>query len=522
MAPARAQSSPDLNGHGSSKASSAPRLRTGLELAQQATNQYEDFSEEKQKKRRIPRRTVWPDMGNYEDMSRYRPQDPTLLQRMIYHEQQREAMSPGGAKLRPQSAPSLGAIVGKAQRPLSSSANARKGLRTKRPVSAPRLDGGLLEKRPHSDSFLQQIEDLAVRQNITRLKSERLAEKAAVAHIDIMHDTSLFDLKVLHNASARKRTEKIRQNEAPAKNTLAESGKGQNARGAAAGVHRVGPRHPNWRELTVVDQMRNLCHVVDMDLRLTTGQVQVFMMKAAKVGDGDVDMALAPEPDPPKEAPAAQKPCPMSFANFGDLNVEGQKKRFRATNLCANANPEMARITVNLLEFLLDRCNDLSEFFRLIDGRKKGQVSRREWETALMALGYVSDDPSRFFRWLDADTCGELACEDLAETLESQYPTVISRRLAAEREASLKSPKSPKRSKSPQGKHRPNSPGSPKSPARPGSARRPKAKDSKPTGEDNGMAEGAISTQSSRPVEDSAFSMEPFSGASDGDDAAAE
>merc|ERR1719158_839132 len=85
-----------------------------------------------------------------------------------------------------------------------------------------------------------------------------------------MHDTSLFDLKVLHNANARNRSAKLRRDSPP---KAAEAAKSRDTRGAAAHVHRIGPRHPKWKELHPTDQMRNLCHVMDMDLRLQTRSV---------------------------------------------------------------------------------------------------------------------------------------------------------------------------------------------------------------------------------------------------------
>lgn len=427
---------------------------------------WEQFGGERAKKKREPRKIVWSSCGFLNDL---RPEDPTLFETVLRQLGEQEVAhqelfsveleppdhgsgqavsslgspTPGTILQRPQSAPNVGSnrssprVTNK--RPGSSSRPQRHHLT--RPQSAPRLlDGsGLLEKRPHRSSFLQRVEDLAVRDTIEKFKTDARGEKAASASIDFMHDSSLFDLRVLHNPTARARSAKIRC-ESPPRNAPLSPSKG-GARGTA-GVHRIGPRHPKWRELPAVDQMRNLWHVMDMDLRLHSPAPR--------------EAEIAPSPPAPEALERSSSPPNLLMASFSDALNFGElhrKKGLRTSHFLANQSPDMLRITVNLLDFVLEKCITLAEFVRVLtvskqdnitkahgDGHssrrdssrrddKSCKVTRREWETALMAMDYVSDDPSRLFRALDQENAGELMCEEIVDVLEAHYPNLVQRRL---------------------------------------------------------------------------------------------
>lgn len=284
---------------------------------------------------------------------------------------------------------------------------------------------------------------------IEKFKRERQATKGAFAHVDILHDTHLFDLKVLHNASARRRS---RTNKSHQESPQPASGSAKNLRGSASHAkdfHRIGPRHPKWKELTAPDKMRNLCHVMDMGLRLQASSMVVPAVNSrarkepAQAVNIDIETAPSPssEQDLPKASPKAHDEKVKIHlddmkTHFLD-HIDDMKTKGKAQTMKSHQTPEMTRISIDLLEFILDRCKSLNEFFRALDvkGQGKGRISRKQWETALMALGYVSkskeDDPSRFFRHLDVDQSGYLECEDVMEDLELHVPNLTKRRLDA-------------------------------------------------------------------------------------------
>eukprot|EP00929_Paragymnodinium_shiwhaense_P001197 TRINITY_DN101411_c0_g1_i1.p1 TRINITY_DN101411_c0_g1~~TRINITY_DN101411_c0_g1_i1.p1 ORF type:complete len:339 (+),score=46.14 TRINITY_DN101411_c0_g1_i1:94-1110(+) len=55
------------------------------------------------------------------------------------------------------------------------------------------------------DHFLQKLEDTGVSESINTMKRERLMQDVIVAQVDPMQDSSLMDLRLLHNGSQRSR-----------------------------------------------------------------------------------------------------------------------------------------------------------------------------------------------------------------------------------------------------------------------------------------------------------------------------
>jgi hypothetical protein len=192
---------------------------------------------------------------------------------------------------------------------------------------------------------------------------------------------------------------------------------------------------------------------MDMDLCLHGPTTQET---AQADNESDIEASV----DQTQEAVAPVSPSKNLFAglesgvNFAEMN-NTNRQRQRTANFVNNSSAEMIRITVNLLDFLLDKCSTLAEFVRVLNisrqsaqhnstrtqaegslhSPKHTKVTRREWETALMALGYISDDPSRFFRALDSENAGELMCEELVDALEAHGSNLIERRLGHPRAA---------------------------------------------------------------------------------------
>mmetsp|Transcript_85443 Transcript_85443/g.151375 ORF Transcript_85443/g.151375 Transcript_85443/m.151375 type:complete len:438 (-) Transcript_85443:128-1441(-) len=68
-----------------------------------------------------------------------------------------------------------------------------------RPSSAP----ALFRERTHKDGFLSRIEDNVVQTKIEQLRREQLVQKEIVSNVDVLSDSSLSDLLLMHNKSQR-------------------------------------------------------------------------------------------------------------------------------------------------------------------------------------------------------------------------------------------------------------------------------------------------------------------------------
>eukprot|EP00927_Polykrikos_kofoidii_P043641 TRINITY_DN37718_c0_g1_i1.p1 TRINITY_DN37718_c0_g1~~TRINITY_DN37718_c0_g1_i1.p1 ORF type:complete len:336 (-),score=51.55 TRINITY_DN37718_c0_g1_i1:124-1131(-) len=78
-----------------------------------------------------------------------------------------------------------------------------------RPRSAPsllRCDAPLLQSRPHRDGFLQHVEDTVVKECLGYFRNEGHAQRRGLKELDVLKDTDLFDLKVMHNSAQRCKT----------------------------------------------------------------------------------------------------------------------------------------------------------------------------------------------------------------------------------------------------------------------------------------------------------------------------
>jgi len=117
---------------------------------------------------------------------------------------------------------------------------------------------------------------------------------------------------------------------------------------------------------------------------------------------------------------------------------EGDHQRFymlfsaidkgKVNSLTQTLARDPAKWVVELLEFLLERCGSLHAAFSFIDAQGRGKVNRHDWECALMALGYVSDDPGRFFRASDKDVSGDLTYDEVADGMLPYYQAVFTKK----------------------------------------------------------------------------------------------
>jgi hypothetical protein len=272
------------------------------------------------------------------------------------------------------------------------------------------------------------VDDVQVRFQIGKLKTETRMVKDALRKIDVWHDSSLFDLKVHHNKAARNKTDKDKKQRETDMHPIA-------SRSRTYG-HRIGPGHPKWKELRAVEKMKNLWHVLDMDMRLHMEKPDQNLNQEFEANeDEELEVTMMPSP--------ARKPGFQRSSTFHLVNKDTAATLAKGIESLSEAvltrtrrgsftqvNPEIKHVALNLLEFLLERCSNIADFLHVLDVSDTGRISRRDWETALMAMGCVSDEPSRFFKAMDTDATGEIMVDDVLEVLKDlkdHVPALASR-----------------------------------------------------------------------------------------------
>eukprot|EP00930_Biecheleria_cincta_P073153 TRINITY_DN60474_c0_g1_i1.p1 TRINITY_DN60474_c0_g1~~TRINITY_DN60474_c0_g1_i1.p1 ORF type:complete len:282 (-),score=23.67 TRINITY_DN60474_c0_g1_i1:7-789(-) len=118
-----------------------------------------------------------------------------------------------------------------------------------RPCSAPALlrNEGFIAREPsHKDPFRQRVEDIAVRRSLGWMQREGQRKKNEIDRVDVLSDSCLFDLKVMHNSAQRAKGSKLRMESTPP-----ERGKGK------AAIH---------KQKTAADHLRDLCSEFDTQL----------------------------------------------------------------------------------------------------------------------------------------------------------------------------------------------------------------------------------------------------------------
>lgn len=103
----------------------------------------------------------------------------------------------------------------------------RTGQGQARPCSAPALLrgdlDGLVARGPHTDVFLQRVEDSAVRRSLVNFRQEGHSSRLKVSDVDQLSDPSLFDLRVLHNGCQRARGRRRQGARSSSVSSMAES-----------------------------------------------------------------------------------------------------------------------------------------------------------------------------------------------------------------------------------------------------------------------------------------------------------
>lgn len=135
-----------------------------------------------------------------------------------------------------------------------------------RPCSAPALlrNEGFIAREPsHKDAMRQQVEDIAVRGTLGWMHREGQRKKDVIDRVDVLADSILFDLKVLHNSAQRAKGSKLRP-----------------ASSSPAGRQGVAVQ----RQKSAVDSLRDLVNELAKDTKLDSESTSNLQMGLEDTG----------------------------------------------------------------------------------------------------------------------------------------------------------------------------------------------------------------------------------------------
>eukprot|EP00929_Paragymnodinium_shiwhaense_P091130 TRINITY_DN51173_c0_g1_i1.p1 TRINITY_DN51173_c0_g1~~TRINITY_DN51173_c0_g1_i1.p1 ORF type:complete len:376 (-),score=87.58 TRINITY_DN51173_c0_g1_i1:237-1364(-) len=151
-----------------------------------------------------------------------------------------------------------------------------------RPRSAPTLlrgDGeGFRVSFPHpaKDAFLQRVEDFQVKRCLQGFRVEGIQQKEKVSGVDVLADTTLFDLKVLHNACQREKTEAVKKAEKEKEETQKQMAQMEAKRKTKKPIMDPVEAQANWKNLGAYDKMRTLRRQMEDNINHHTHRLDAF------------------------------------------------------------------------------------------------------------------------------------------------------------------------------------------------------------------------------------------------------
>lgn len=313
----------------------------------------------------------------------------------------RPASAPAGARPRPASA----------GRPGTSKSGTVEQARRGRPQSASSMLRALDEwgrpmRTTHGDMFLSDIEANEVQRNIDTYKREKHVCRDKVDGVDALADTSLYDLKVLHNASQRQRS------------------KGATTRRPqSAGSICSGSRHQ------APDHMRGLCQDLVSDLRANMKRLDDSEVESLEsVGAGVLREYLAEKEEVKKERERVE--LLAGFKDFFKKKPEPEEESVEQTMLpepipatetdepdCRAAGKSRNNASDRLGElvgFLIGCCGSVRNAFISFDMNQDHLLSIPEWEDGIKKLGFL-DDVSYVFRLLGKGNDDKVTLNEIQE-----------------------------------------------------------------------------------------------------------
>jgi len=357
------------------------------------------------------------------------------------------APSPARSR-RPKSAPNAFGVTGAAAKARAGSAGGRRPSATRngRPQSAPTMlrgwDGQRSMRMAHEDDFLQMVEDYTVKNNRETFKREKHLCRDKVDGIDALADSSLYDLKVLHNAVQRSKAAASGKRpqsagspaKSPAKSERLSPSKGD----------RAGERKQQVIDATATDRVKVLCQELVSELR-KNGQrcSQEEAKQQGGVKPSALELALR-EYIAPSITEETRKKGRLTefmsgwggfFHSSADKNAtpptfEEDELALPESPAKQEARPVLKRVVAEpapeltlaapvapaapnkvpaqrlvtqwlgeLVGFLIGSCGSVSAAFDDFDSNGNRVLSLQEWEEGMTKLGF-KDDVSYVFRLL--------------------------------------------------------------------------------------------------------------------------
>lgn len=364
---------------------------------------------------------------------------------------------------RPKSAPSCAGAGGKdgvleqRRRPQSAAASGGGDMsRRRRPQSAPTLlrgEGPLSRRQAHEDEFLQRIETCEVKRKMDAWKREKHIMNDKGLGIDPLEDSSLYDLKVLHNVAERSKGIGASLGKRP-DSACSEPG------GAVANSKKS-------VDATASEEMHALCVELRRDLRKKCSRLSKLTIETNEVSaSGKITLCtktfqeLVQFQETPEDAEYKQKRERQEFlsAGFGGLfgktvakpalgsldedEEDEEAGSPRAVELppptpsepapepptpvaatqreaCERPGTAASRAAKQrlgeLVGFLIGCCGSVREAFTMFDSNRDRVLSLQEWETGMAKLGF-KDDVAYVFKLLGKGV-GETAKMDEVQKL---------------------------------------------------------------------------------------------------------
>lgn len=274
--------------------------------------------------------------------------------------------------------------------------------------------------KPYEDNLRQSIENTQVKDTKDSMKREQYLNQTIVKNIDCMADSSLFDLKVLHNSAQRAKSaaqgRRPRSALACAASPCSPNRKRKGKKGEGGGLspgESMGPSH----------EVRELCKTLNGDIiqhcnrmRLPVRAVESQKMKTVVTKIQNMRGTLTVPEAPPKE----EKPDPGSDFGMELKALFGKKDHSKMISLVPSSMTDRV-VLAQLAKFLLGTSGSMRPTLEAIDGDGNGKFQFQDLCVGLELLGWAGD-PEAAWRQLDFQGRGELTIGCIEERLAPHSP----------------------------------------------------------------------------------------------------
>lgn len=272
-----------------------------------------------------------------------------------------------------------------------------------RPASAPILlrNEDFVARRPYEGEFRQHIENVAVTQSLSWMKREGLCKKAWIDSVDPLKDTSLFDLKVLHNGSQRARTKAAMQ-----RLLASTQGSPSKRKGKRSG------RSPGGQVAkTPVERLKELCRAMETDTKQHCSRMRIPHRMVQDPKQKKLSVI-----DQIKNIPAAPATTNRKLNMRSSTSIGFELKMLFGTTLEKSHTPGSDSLLARLAQFL-EFSGGLRATLEAFDVTGSKGLTQEDFCNGLEAMAYPHGDPKALFAMLDEDNLGEMDLILLEERL---------------------------------------------------------------------------------------------------------